>query len=237
MFPLRDNLPSRTTPYVVWALVVLNAAVFFHQISLPEEEALRFAHRFGAVPSLLLPSLAIGPSPSWIPLLTSPYLHGGWLHLLGNLWFLWVFGDNVEDRLGHGRFLAFYSVSGALAVLAHSAVEPSSSLPLIGASGGVAGVLGAYLVLYPRAQVRTLLPLFIFIQIVDLPASLFLGLWFGVQMLSGWWAVAGGADPVGVAFWAHIGGFVVGVAVGIFLRGTRGARGGRIRPSARQSPW
>jgi membrane associated rhomboid family serine protease len=177
---------------------------------------------WGLVPVRLVQGFAAGPDAalaSLPPLLTSMFLHGGWLHLVGNLWYLWIFGDNVEDRLGHLRFLLFYLAAGLAAAAVHVLSGPAAHVPTIGASGAVAGVLGAYLVLYPRARVLTLLPLFPFFQVVALPAVLLLGLWLLFQFVSG--TLSLGSTGGGVAWWAHVGGFVFGMAV---------ARLGRARP-------
>ncbi len=208
MIPLRDVIPSRTFPVVTIALIIVNAAVFAFEVSLPDRELHALFSEFGLVPA----------SFSAASVLTSMFLHGGWLHVIGNMWCLWIFGDNVEDRTGHGRFLVFYLLCGAIAALGQVAVQPNSQVPTIGASGAIAGVMGAYLVLYPRSRILTLVPLIIIFQIIEIPAVYFLLFWFVIQLFSGVGALATSAGrPVGgVAFWAHVAGFVGGV-LGVFV--------------------
>lgn len=207
MIPLRDVIPSRTTPFVTVTLIVINAMAFWFELSLPAEAREVFLKNYGVVPALF----------TWQSVLTSMFLHGGWLHVIGNMWFLWIFGDNVEDRMGHGRFLVFYLLCGALAALAQVAASPGSPIPTIGASGAIAGVMGAYFVLYPRSRILTLVPIFIFIQVLEVPAVIFIGLWFFIQLVSGVGSIAATANGYtgGVAFWAHVAGFVAGV-LGVF---------------------
>ncbi|HUF88973.1 MAG TPA: rhomboid family intramembrane serine protease [Gemmatimonadota bacterium] len=194
------------------ALIGLNGAVFAYELSLgPALE--RFMVTHGVVPARLVEQL--GRAASWPDaagsIVTSMFLHGGWLHLIFNLWFLWIFGDNVEDRLGRLRYLLLYFVTGAAATLAHVLSNTASTIPTVGASGAIAGVLGAYLVTYPRARVTTLIPVFIFIHIVELPAWVVLGMWFALQFLSGALSLATTqVSAGGVAWWAHIGGFAAG---------------------------
>jgi membrane associated rhomboid family serine protease len=220
MLPLRDLNPSRSTPVAVYALIATCVAVFLYTVGL-ESEAARTAFflRYGAVPAEVTAGLAGAPG-----LLTSMFLHGSWMHLGGNMLYLWVFGDNVEDAMGHGRFLVFYLLSGVLAGLTHVATQPTSPVPLVGASGAIAAVLGAYLVLYPRASILSLVVLGVFIRFVELPALLVLSLWFLLQLVQGM-AALGAPGVTTVAWWAHIGGFVVGVAlVGLFARRRRTPR-------------
>jgi membrane associated rhomboid family serine protease len=207
MIPLRDIIPSRTTPYVTIALVVINAIAWFYEISLPERALQNFLLTYGVVPARFETST----------LVTSMFLHGSWSHVIGNMWFLWIFGDNVEDRVGHGRFVFFYLLCGIGAALAHVAAQASSLLPTIGASGAIAGVMGAYFVLYPRSRVLTLIPLIIIFEIVEIPAIFLLGFWFVMQLFSaGAVAVTANTTGGGVAFVAHIAGFVIG-AVGVMV--------------------
>jgi membrane associated rhomboid family serine protease len=216
MIPLRDVIPSRTTPFVTVTLIAINAMAFWFELSLPAEAREVFLKNYGVVPALF----------TWQSVLTSMFLHGGWLHIIGNMWFLWIFGDNVEDRMGHGRFLVFYLLCGALAALAQVAASPGSPIPTIGASGAIAGVMGAYFVLYPRSRILTLVPIFIFIQLLEVPAVIFIGLWFFIQLVSGVGSVAATANGYtgGVAFWAHVAGFVAGVlGVYVFRRPERQA--------------
>lgn len=207
MIPLRDVIPSRTTPVVTVGIIVVNALAFWIELAMPGAGRQVFLREYGLVPAAF----------AWPTLLTSMFLHGGWLHIIGNMWYLWIFGDNVEDRLGHGRYLAFYLLCGAAAGLAQAMVSPGSYVPTIGASGAIAGVMGAYFVLYPRSKVLTLLPLVIIIEIVEIPAFWFLGFWFLMQIFSGAGSIARttGAQG-GIAFWAHVAGFLAGIA-GVFL--------------------
>lgn len=219
MIPLRDANPSQTRPVVTLTLILANVLVFFYQLSLgPGVE--HFFREFGVVPADILGGSARAPVGPYLPLVTSIFLHGGWLHLIGNMLFLWIFGDNVEDRLGHGRFLVFYLAGGLMANLAHLWANGQSTLPTIGASGAVAAVLGAYACLYPRARVMALVPLGFFMQMMELPAMLFLGGWFGIQILSGTLEVMarGPRETGGIAWWAHIGGFGYGFLVALFVR-------------------
>jgi membrane associated rhomboid family serine protease len=213
MIPLRDIIPSRTTPFVTVAIIVVNALAFWLEISLPGPERQAFIRHFGVVPATF----------SWTTVFTSMFLHGGWMHILGNMWYLWIFGDNVEDRLGHGRYLVFYLLCGVVAALAQTAVNPSSQVPTIGASGAIAGVMGAYFLLYPRSRVLTLVWLFIFIEVIEIPAIYFLGFWFLMQLFSGAGSIAHTTGTEGgVAFWAHVAGFVAGLAtVFVFRRPER----------------
>ncbi len=207
MIPLRDVIPSRTTPYITITIIVLNALAWLFELSLPHDVLNEFLTVYGVVPAYF-------SAPT---LITSMFLHGSWSHVIGNMWYLWIFGDNVEDRVGHGRFIFFYLLCGIAAGLGQVAVDPNSMLPTIGASGAIAGVMGAYFVLYPHSRVLTLIP-WIFIQIVELPAITLLGFWFLMQLFSaGAIAVtASSHGSGGVAFAAHVVGFVVGLG-GVFL--------------------
>ena len=207
MIPLRDVIPSRTTPYITVTIIVLNAMAWLYEIALPHESLNEFLTIYGVVPAYF----------AWPTLITSMFLHGSWSHVIGNMWYLWIFGDNVEDRVGHGRFIAFYLLCGIVAALGQVAVDPNSMLPTIGASGAIAGVMGAYFVLYPHSRVLTLIP-WIFIQIVELPAIMLLGFWFLMQLFSaGTLAVTANTHGGGgVAFAAHVSGFVAGVG-GVFV--------------------
>src|SRR5205809_4037467 len=206
MIPLRDVIPSRTTPYITITIIALNALAWLFELSLPHEALTDFITVFGVVPAYF-------SAPT---LVTSMFLHGSWSHVLGNMWYLWIFGDNVEDRVGHGRFIFFYLLCGIAAALGQVAVNPSSMLPTIGASGAIAGVMGAYFVLYPHSRVLTLVP-WIFLQIVELPAIALLGFWFLMQLFSaGAIAVTASTGGGGVAFMAHVVGFLTGAGA-IFL--------------------
>ena len=227
MIPLRDDNPSQRVPVVTRVLIALNVAAFLFEVGLGP--ALRdFVYGWGLVPLRFAYAFAGAEplGPTLVTALTSMFLHGGWLHLLGNAWFLWIFGDNVEDRLGHGRFLLFYLAGGVVAALVHLLFNWSSPVPTVGASGAIAAVLGAYAVLFPRARVVTLVPIFFFFQVIALPAMLVLGLWFVVQIFTGTLSIGAGG---GVAWWAHIGGFVFGMVVVIL--GRRTGRGGGNGPS------
>jgi membrane associated rhomboid family serine protease len=208
VIPLRDVIPSRTTPYVTISLVAINVLVFLYQFALGPAVN-QFVLAFGLVPAYF----------SWVNVVTSMFLHGGFLHVAGNMLYLWIFGDNVEDRMGHGRFLAFYLLCGTAAALGQTLTVPDSMVPMVGASGAVAGVMGAYFVLYPHSRIVTLLPIFIFIQIIEVPAIFFLGVWFLMQLLSGVGSIAmatGGEPAGGIAFWAHVSGFAAGI-LGVFV--------------------
>jgi membrane associated rhomboid family serine protease len=225
MIPFRDNIPSRSTPIITVCLILINILVFIYELSLGR--ALEpFVFQWGVIPAAVvnwpqsdLPVLAVV-----LPFLTSMFLHGGWLHLIGNMWYLWIFGDNVEDRLGHSAFLIFYLLSGLGAGVVHTFLNVNSTVPSVGASGAIAGVLGAYLVSYPFARVLTAVPIFVFIQVIEIPALIVLGFWFVMQFFNGAAALAVTSvrDAGGVAWWAHVGGFVIGILlVGLFPRKDR----------------
>ena len=207
MFPLRDVIPSRTTPYITVTIILLNAAAWFFELTLPRDVLPVFLQVYGVVPARF----------HALTLLTSMFLHGSWMHVIGNMWYLWIFGDNVEDRVGHSRFIVFYLLCGIAAALGQILIAPESTLPTIGASGAIAGVMGAYFVLYPRSRVLTLIPLIIFWEVIELPAIMLLGFWFLMQLFSaGAIAVTASTGGGGVAFMAHVAGFLCG-AGGIFL--------------------
>ncbi len=230
MFPLRDSVPSSRPPVINVMLVVACAAVFLYELSLgPDLE--RFVRLYGFVPARFFHLLGVkgGAGLAVESVLLSMFLHGGWLHLIGNMWFLWIFGDNVEDVLGHVAYPLFYVGCGAAAAIGQAVIAPSSTLPMVGASGAIAGVLGAYLVWFPWARVKTLIFLGIFFTVTELPAPIFLVLWFVVQFFSGTLALASaGPAAGGVAWFAHVGGFLAGVLVALVLKGS-----GRVRPRAR----
>ena len=213
MLPLRDTIPTHRPPVVTVALIFANVAVFLYQLTLPEAGVRELFLQYGIVPARLTDAAWAarhGLGFSLVPFLTTQFLHGGWLHLLGNMWMLWVFGDNVEDRFGRLGFLAFYLFSGAVAGLAHFVTGPGSEIPAVGASGAIAGVLGAYFLLFPSSRVLTLIPIFFYPLFVELRAFVFLGLWFVMQLLSGTIALLG-PGATGIAWWAHIGGFIAGM--------------------------
>jgi rhomboid family protein len=206
MIPLRDIVPSRTTPIVTISLIVANVLVFLYELTLGRAVN-DFTLYFGLVPAAF----------SWVAVFTSMFLHGGLFHVAGNMLYLWIFGDNVEDRMGHGRFLVFYLLCGTAAALAQTITAPDSVVPMVGASGAIAGVMGAYFVLYPKSRIVTLVPLFFFFQIIEVPAIFFLGIWFVMQFLSGVGSI-GAAATGGVAFWAHVAGFLAGLSGVIVFR-------------------
>ena len=205
MFPLRDVIPSRTTPVVTILIIVLNVLAFFYEQSFDQQGLEVFLRTWGFVPAVF----------AWPTIFTSMFLHGGLWHLAGNMWSFWIFGDNVEDRLGHGRYVGFYLLCGVIAAVAHALSEPGSLVPTIGASGAIAGIMGAYFVLYPRSRVLTLIFLIFYIDVVEIPAVVFLGFWFLMQLVSGVGALADatGQAAGGIAFWAHVAGFVAGAAL------------------------
>ncbi|HEY9722180.1 MAG TPA: rhomboid family intramembrane serine protease [Oscillatoriaceae cyanobacterium] len=225
MIPLRDENPSYSTPWVNYALIAINVLVFLYEISLGQHALLHFLASYAVVPRHLLGAVgqvehghAVAPS-AFVPVVTSMFMHAGWLHIAGNMLFLWIFGDNVEDRMGHVPYACFYLLAGIVAAVAQALSAPMSTLPSLGASGAIGGVLGAYIVLYPAARVFTLIFLGIFITTARIPAWVFLGIWFVLQSVQGLLTVgARTANQGGVAFWAHIGGFLFGLAVGFVLK-------------------
>jgi membrane associated rhomboid family serine protease len=214
MIPLYDTARSRRVPIINWLIIILNVLVFIYEISLRAPALELLLRSWGLVPA----QLAARPETEWIRILTSMFLHGGWFHLISNMWVLFIFGDNVEDRMGGGRYLTFYLLSGVAAGLLQSFLLPQSREPMIGASGAIAGVLGAYLILFPHARVASLVPIIFIFTIIQIPATLFLLFWFVSQLFSGWLSLGGTAGS-GVAWWAHVGGFLFGVvAVSFFAR-------------------
>ncbi len=215
MIPLRDENPYTGFAYVVLLIILANVFVFIYQAFMGPENFDHYVLAYGLIPAELVGRVeTILPGRVGLPFMSvfsSMFMHGGFFHLIFNMWFLWIFGDNVEIRLGHFRFILFYLATGVAAVLAHTIMDPSSTIPLVGASGAIAGVLGAYFLLFPRHRILTLIPIFIFITTVRIPAALFLGLWFLMQLL---YSSMGGQ----VAWWAHIGGFIAGfLLVSFFL--------------------
>jgi membrane associated rhomboid family serine protease len=231
MIPFRDENPTRTFPFVVVALIAANVAVYIHQAMLPPGADALFVYTYGAVPAIVLGKVSLAQvvpaeirslggtagisasqlQPIWLTIFTSMFLHGGFMHIAGNMLYLWVFGNNVEDALGHLRFIVFYFLCGGLAAAAQIAMSASSPVPMVGASGAIAGVLGAYYMKFPRARVQCLILLF-FVSVVMLPAGLVLLLWFLLQVLQSFQVTAGGAHG-GVAVFAHIAGFIAGWAL------------------------
>ncbi len=256
MFPIRDHNPSGRTPIVVYTLIGLNVLIFLAGLSVQAD--MRAVHELYATYAVIPARIISGGG--YETLITSQFMHAGLMHIAGNMLFLWIFGDNLEDRMGHIAFLLFYLVCGVGAALIQVATSPSSTVPMVGASGAIAGVMGAYLLLFPKARVDILLFLIIIIRIFPIPAWIMLGLWFGMQLVGG---VGSDPDGGGVAYWAHAGGFVVGLAVTVplwlrlggqafwnvnhgapphpeatyDLSATRIPRVTRKRPASRRGPW
>jgi membrane associated rhomboid family serine protease len=216
MIPIRDQIPTRRIPIVNYTLIVINVIVFIFQwLSGPYQDAL--IYQFALIPAQFTGSINLAAISD---IFTSMFMHAGWLHLGGNMLYLWIFGDNVEDSMGSFKYLFFYLTGGVVASAAHILTNPGSQIPTVGASGAIAAVLGAYLVLYPRSRVLTIIPLGFFIRMTTIPASIVLLFWFGLQLLNGVLAL-GASDVGGVAFWAHIGGFIVGVVLAKLLANKR----------------
>ena len=212
MIPIRDRSPSGTFPFVTVSIILANVFVFLIELSLGGQLE-SFLFRFGVVPVKVFYSSEIPDSTlinTYFPFLSYMFLHGGFVHLIGNMWYLWIFGDNIEDLLGRARFILFYLLCGVGAAIVHVFFNRQSGIPCIGASGAIAGVLGAYMVTFPRARVLVILPLFIFWEFIELPAIIVLGFWFLIQFFAGTAAISA-AQGGGVAWWAHIGGFVLGI--------------------------
>jgi membrane associated rhomboid family serine protease len=215
MIPLKDRVPRGTFPFVTLVLIIVNALVFFQELGLTPRQLNAFVQMYGLVPSHIQAGLTMGRmslSAALLPLLTCMFLHAGWLHIIGNMWFLWIFGDNVEDQLGHIPFLFFYLICGIGSGVAQVVFSWGSHVPSVGASGAISGVLAAFLIFFPAARVLTLVPLLIIWFTADIPAFIFIGLWFVVQFLSGLNSM-GTPDMTGVAWWAHVGGFLLGLVL------------------------
>jgi len=212
MIPLRDSNRSYHFPVMNWLLIVANALVFFYELGLSDGQLERFIGSYALVPA----RIEDAPITFGITIFSSMFLHAGWFHVLSNMWVLFIFGDNVEDRMGALPYLVFYLLSGLAAGLLQTTLTPGSSVPVLGASGAIAGVLGAYIFLFPRARVVTLVPIFFFISLIEVPAIIFLGFWFFSQLFSGL-ASIGAQAAQGVAWWAHIGGFAVGLVLCSFF--------------------
>ncbi len=214
MLPLKDDNPTELSPWLAYTILAACVAVFLWQQTLPPEGQRQAIYALGMIPAVLFGQASLPDGVAMVPpaatLVTSMFLHGGWMHLIGNMLYLWIFGDNVEDAMGHVRFVVFYLVCGLAAAFAQAALAPGSEIPMVGASGAISGLLGAYLVLHPKAHVLVLIPLGVLSQLVRLPAIVVLLLWFGLQLYQQM-ATAGGGG--GVAFMAHIGGFVAGMAL------------------------
>ena len=218
MFPLRDTVRSRIFPWMNYGLIAANVVVFLFQSSLSPRAFEQFLEVFALTPA----QLSLSAPWTWLTIFSSMFMHGSWFHLISNMWTLYIFGDNVEDRMGSGRFLVFYLASGVAAALAQVAVMPEARIPTVGASGAIAGVLGAYFLLYPRARVITFIPVFILPWLVRVPAVLYLGVWFLSQLSSGLISLGAVGQFGGIAWWAHIGGFVFGlILVHLFPKRSR----------------
>jgi membrane associated rhomboid family serine protease len=206
MFPLQDTVPSRSVPLMTWTIILINGIAILYELSLSSEQLEQFLETLGMVPA----RLAID-SDAYLTLFTCMFLHGSWMHFIGNMWMLYLFGDNVEDRMGPGRYLIFYLLCGLAAGVTHYLTNYGSTVPTIGASGAIAGVLGAYFVLFPTARVITLVPILFIPLFFEIPAIVFLGIWFVSQLFSGTLSLLSTQDYGGVAWWAHVGGFVAGI--------------------------
>lgn len=225
MIPLKDNIRSGSFPFVNILLILGNIAVFSVELRQPSPQAMEhFLNQW----ALFSGPLINNPWANWFRIISSMFLHGGWLHLIGNMLYLWVFGDNVEDRVGHFRYLFFYLAVGAAAMLAEVFMISGRDAPMLGASGAIAGVMGAYFVLYPKAKVMTAIPIFIFLKFVEIPAIFFLGFWFIIQAFQGYGSLlniaAGARDSSGIAWWAHAGGFLAGIILIFFFRKSQNKR-------------
>lgn len=222
MFPLYDENPTRTTPYFTYGIIGMNVLVFLHEVSLSNTQLNLFLSQYAVIPQELTTNLTV----EWTTLFTSQFLHGGWWHLISNMLFLWVFGNNIEERLGHFKYLIFYLVCGALAALCQWFIGMYSTIPSLGASGAISGVLGAYLIRFPQARVKTLVFLGFFVTTISVPALVIIGLFFIQNVISGLASLQAAANMTietgGVAYWAHIGGFVFGIILspifGLFRR-------------------
>ena len=216
MIPLRDTIKSRRFPIINWLIIITNAAAFYYELRIGPSALNNFISNWGLVPVRFWAE----PQTIWVTIFSAMFLHGGWFHILSNMWILFIFGDNVEDRMGSGRYLIFYLLSGVAAALTQAFFLPQSSAPMIGASGAIAGVLGAYMLLFPRARILSLVPILFIFTLIEIPAVVFLLFWFDSQLFSGFLSL-GGTGGSGVAWWAHIGGFTFGL-LGVFLFARRG---------------
>lgn len=249
MIPLRDDNPAYSPPIVTIALIVINSLVFLYAIAVLSLD--RAAFQYGLIPAFLLhqpigvqdviaahvrvSDLESNLSPAWLTIFTSMFMHGGWLHIIGNMWYLWIFGNNVEDVMGKPKFILFYFICGVGAALGQAFLSPHSLAPMVGASGAIAGVLGAYLFFFPRSRVLCLVPLVIIWTTLELPAFVVLLLWFGIQLFHTFTSL--GADSGGVAVAAHVGGFAVGWLIARFLRSDNGPPTSRTTPRPDFMDW
>ena len=223
MIPLKDTIPSRSMPYVNIFIIILNFGLFFYELSLGRVELARLLYTYGLIPRrffYLSQEVSSSFISQFLPLFTSMFLHGGWFHILGNMLFLWIFGDNVEDAMGHFKYFIFYILCGVASSFFHLYLNPLSSVPAVGASGAISGVMGAYFLLFPASRIITLVPFLFFFTLVEIPAFFFLGLWFIFQLFSGAFSLLlRGIPEGGIAWWAHVGGFISGMALRfIFVR-------------------
>jgi len=221
MIPIRDTIPSQHPPIATWFLIAINSVIFLVELMMPMPERDQFFHLFGIVPARFTHldwALWIGiPIDNYWPFLTSMFLHGGWLHIIGNMWALWIFGDNVEDRMGPVRYVIFYLLCGMVAGIVHWYTNPDSTIPTVGASGAIAGVMGAYFFLFPHSRVIVLVPIFIFPFFFEVPAVFYLGFWVLSQVFSGTLTLGDARSVGGVAWWAHVGGFSAGIVLHFFF--------------------
>jgi membrane associated rhomboid family serine protease len=221
MVPIKDTVPSRSPAIATWSLIAINVVVFLFQLGMSEYTLERFFYLFGVVPARYTHpewAMLVGiPVDDYWPFLTSMFLHGGWLHIIGNMWTLWIFGDNVEERMGSLRYVIFYVICGVAAGIVHTVTNPTSTIPAVGASGAIAGVMGAYFYLFPYARIIVLLPILFFPFFFEVPAVVFLGIWAITQLFSGALSLAGPSDVGGVAWWAHVGGFITGMVLHFFF--------------------
>ncbi|MGE0405022.1 MAG: rhomboid family intramembrane serine protease [Candidatus Korobacteraceae bacterium] len=233
MLPIRDTIPRRNPPIVTWSLILINSVIFVFELAMSQYVLEHFFYRFGLVPARYThPQWAqlVGlPVDDYFPFLTNMFLHGGWMHIISNMWALWIFGDNVEDRMGPVRFLIFYVLCGLGAGFVHWFTNPYSTVPAVGASGAIAGVMGAYFVLFPHSRIIVLLPILFLPFFFELPAVIYLGVWIFTQFVSGTLSLLSPTDVGGIAWWAHVGGFTTGVLLHfVFVK-----RGDRYRQPAR----
>ena len=217
MIPLRDTTKSGVFPFVNLTLITINILVFLYEVSLGENIH-KFIFEYGLIPAKVFSSSAVSMEGRLFPFISSMFIHAGWLHIIGNALFLFIFGDNVEARMGHLKYLIFYLVCGLAAALFQIITNVSSVIPMVGASGAISGVLGAYITFYPKSNILTLVPIFFFIRILHIPAAIFIFVWFIIQFLSGVGTLGAAQDTGGVAFWAHIGGFVAGLILARFFQ-------------------
>jgi len=210
LIPLRDSIKSKSFPVVNLTIIVLNLLIYTWEVMVEPYQLNQIFYAYGLIPADFMNALYMGAplTPVLVNFITSTFIHGGWIHVIGNMLFLWVFGDNVEDRLGHLKYLAFYLLAGIAGGLVHLLTNPFSTIPVVGASGAVAGVLGAYVIVFPRSRILTLVPIIIIFTLIEIPAVVFIALWFIIQLFNGVASLGGAANPV--AWWAHVGGFIMG---------------------------